>query len=192
MTSPPVVPPSPDAFNPYAPPKSNLSVDAVQPVFDLTREEVESFVGPKHLYYWKMWQRVGAAGGTKAGFNGAAFFFNLFWLLYRKMVREFFIGFGGLVAVSVALAVLSSATGHDLSQLDRVIQIVVGVAVGMLGNSLYLRRARRAIAAARAEEPDLARRRLLLAQRGGTSFLLAMVGTVASVALAALAQFAAH
>jgi Protein of unknown function (DUF2628) len=177
-------------INPYAAPAAALpaSQDTVPQAHDLTRDEVKSFVGNNHAYYWGSWQRTATKGGLLAGFNGAAFFFNLLWLLYRRMHREFWIGCGAVVAANIGLVILGIVTERNVDRLTRVIDVAVAATVGMLGNGLYLRRARRVIAAARAEEANPERRMHLLTVRGGTSALWPLVGVVVlAVLLAVLA-----
>jgi hypothetical protein len=175
-------------INPYAAPATSVAgPDAEEAsALDLTRDEVRSFVGEKHRYYWGAWQRSATKGGFLAGFNGAAFFFNMFWLLYRKMHREFCIGCGAMVAASGGLAVLGEVTGKDLNGLDRVVNVAAAATVGMLGNGLYLRRARRVITTARVEEADPERRMQLLTARGGTSILRALAGAAGTMVIGAL------
>jgi hypothetical protein len=62
--------------------------------------------------------------------------------------------------------------------------------VGSIGVGLYLRRARRVIAAARLAEPDLERRLALLRRKGGTSVLWPLV--VAALLIAAIVLGAAY
>ena len=45
-------------------------------------ELLKTFVGEKFAYYQQKWQH---APGQFKGFNIAAFFLGVFWLIYRKM-----------------------------------------------------------------------------------------------------------
>jgi hypothetical protein len=176
-----------DGLDPYAPPRSDtVSPDRPLVVTDLTREQVHSFVGRRSGYYWDRWSRA-ELGRKFAGFNWAAAFFNLTWLLYRRMYREFGIGLGAMAVLGLAEAFLEPMIGKDNSAtLSRIDNLVPVVALGILGNWLYLRRARDAIARTR-HLATPAERHAFLAARGGTSWLAVLVGVGASVALVAAA-----
>lgn len=183
--SPPTVP-----QNPYAPPREtsgphSLAVDSAAP---LSREEVRAFVGKSADYYWRHWFSREQVHLASAGFNKAAFFLNLSWLLYRRMYREFWVVTGLLFVGEIALGFLEQMLNStaDTRPLDRLIQIALGVTVGVLGNGLYLRRAKIAVAAVRAQESDPQRRLELIEKKGGTSWPAALLGTAGLVSLGAL------
>ena len=183
-------PPPSGPINPYAAPQTPAdlaSVPATTAAHDLTREEVEAFVGNKHTYYWRRWQR---AAGVRAGFNIAAFLVSFAWLLYRKMYREFAIGLAILLGVGFLQGLVESLAETKLGIPDRLLDFAVAFTVGMLGNGLYLRRARLAIASARAQEPDPERRAELLRARGGTSLIALLIGIAAFIALGVFAAMA--
>jgi hypothetical protein len=182
--------PPPPSINPYAAPAVPVdTVDAgAASTLDLTRDEVSIFVGKNSGYYWRVWQQAAPNKELLLKFNWAALFFNLSWLLYRKMYREFLIGFGAIIGLGLAVGVVGVVAGTNLDGFDRVLNLGVAVAVGMLGNGLYLRKARRVITAARAEEPQGERRTYRLAARGGTSWLAAILGAVGGAAISALAR----
>jgi hypothetical protein len=184
-------PPTPGVINPYAAPETpvDLAGMAGPSAHDLTRDEVAAYVGPKSAYYWRAWQRA-RGGGLRAGFNWAACIFNLGWLLYRKMYREFLIGFGASFGASFALAFIGAAAGKGVDGLDRVVNLGLAVTVGMLGNGLYLRRARQAIGTARTQVADPAERALWLTTHGGTSVLSLLIGLGISVAIGLLVGLA--
>jgi len=182
----PVDPSRAVAHNPYAAPQADTS-GAEPDALDLTFEEASAYVGPRHLKYWRAWRRTSAKNKALLGFNWAAMFFNLGWMLYRKMYREFLVGLGILFGIGVIQSLLESQASIDVKSIDRATNVAFGAACGMLGNALYLRKTRRAIAEARAREPDLAKRRELLARLGGCSWLGPIIGIAVSVAFTALA-----
>ena len=92
------------------------------------------------------------------------------------MYREFFILVAAVFGVGVLHGLVQSLTGQNLDVVDKLTNIVVGVAIGMYGNSLYLRRAQREIGKARTQEPDPERRAALLRARGGTSWIALLLG----------------
>jgi len=111
-------------------------------------------------------------------------------MLYRKMYRETLVGFAILLAVGVLQGLAAYTTGMNLNALGRVEDIAVAVTMGMLGNGLYLRRARRIIADVRAREPDPERREALLRARGGRSWLGILIAVVLTIAGAVVASMA--
>jgi hypothetical protein len=172
--------------NPYAPPREeSLPLSVTDLGTPLTREEVQAFVGPaKSGYYWRHWFAREQRHLASSGFNTPAFFLNLWWLLYRKMYREFWIGAGTLIVAEFVMGMLTSQGPHalDLTRaLERVIQIVLAVTIGALGNGLYLRRAKIVVAAARARESDEERRQVLIRKAGGTSWVALLTGIVGTV-----------
>jgi uncharacterized protein DUF2628 len=184
-------PPPAGPINPYAAPETPADMASAVGigVHDLTREEVEAFVGDNYKYYWGNWQRA-VAGGLRAGFNWPAFFLNFAWLLYRKMYREFFIGIAAVIGLGIVQGVVESLTEKNLDALDKVENIVIAVTMGLLGNGLYLRKARREIGRARAQEADPERRAALLKARGGTSWIGLLVAIALGIGFGVLAAMA--
>jgi hypothetical protein len=67
-------------------------------------------------YYLARWGRIAPDGSRASGFNAAAFFLTLFWLLFRRMYRAFWIVLG-LVTASVVLEDLAlAAVGLEEAQ----------------------------------------------------------------------------
>ena len=184
-------PPPAGPINPYAAPETPADMASLVGItpHDLTHEEVEAFVGDRHAYYWGNWQRA-VGGGLRAGFNWAAFFLSFAWMLYRKMYREFFIWIGVVFGLGVLQGVVGYLTEKNLDGLDKVQNLVIAVTMGMLGNGLYLRRAKRVIGNARAQEPDPERRAALLRARGGTSWIGLLVAIAVGIGFGVLAAMA--
>ncbi len=68
---------------------------------------------------------------VKEGFNWPAFFFNIFWALWRRLWLVAI----GLVAISLAIAIIAKAIGLALSG-QAVLIIGWSVIVGMLANDV--------------------------------------------------------
>jgi Protein of unknown function (DUF2628) len=152
--------------NPYASPQAELSAPPPETPAELTKEEVEAFVGSERAsYFWGVWRPSAPSLWLFAGFNWAAVVLNVVWLLYRKMYREF----GVAIALIVAGAVLSIPLG--IAEVGSLVNAVVVVVIGALGNGLYRRRARLVIGAARAREPELEKRLAILRKKGGVAWL---------------------
>ena len=178
--------------NPYAAPETSAEKAGVPsgPAHDLTREEVEAFVGAKHRYYWAMWQH--AKGDNLAiGFNWAALVFNFGWLLYRRMYRQFFVAMGASLLATFVVGIILSAAAGRVQSLEKLVRFAIAITVGVLGNGVYLRHARREIGAVRALQADPAQRSALLVARGGTSWIPVLVGFAATISLTVLIALAA-
>jgi len=179
-------PPAPSpAENPYAPPLSDTALaDTSGGRGDLTDEEIRAFVGENHDYYRGKWARANRTGGFYAGFNVAALIVSTLWLLFRKMYLAFAVLFLAQVAVMFVAAVAGSLLGGDASQV--MIGVFAGLAVtkvtiGFLGNGLYLRRARRAVGAARLRGSIGESNVPYLVTQGGTSMAAVAVGILANI-----------
>lgn len=130
----------------------------------MTREEVETFVGANHRVYWDLWQPALQDHKWFAGCNVAAGAFSFAWLLYRRMYREYFVLAAGELALGCVLVFASAdsaARGLPLA-----LSVLVNVGLGLLGNSLYLRRCRAAVEDVRQREPEPALRPSLLKPLG--------------------------
>ena len=76
-------------------------------------------------------QKIKASGKTFApSWNWAAFFFNIYWLIYRRCYKWAAIAYGGMV---VASGVLTGITGI----LGVLMPIIIMVVSGLFGDSLY-------------------------------------------------------
>ena len=159
-----MLPVQPPEMNPYSPPAEAAGIGCVADAVPPTREEIEAFVGPNSRVYLDLLQPVLARGPLFAGFNLAAAFFNVIWLLYRKMYTEF-------AAVLAIEAVVVRVGPRNDPLLGVGIYLGAAIALGSIGNGLYLRRLRMAIGRARNREPDAHARLLLLSRWGGRSWL---------------------
>lgn len=158
---------------PYRPPKAPLTDDAQSSAGRPTEEELRSFVGETRdampageNYYLPRWLPLMEHGGGFAGFNWAAAFWTVPWLVYRKMYRF-------AVVFWIATMLFAAGTGLLLDEgIGRVLLLqLAGFCVGgLLGNMLYYRQATRIILQLRSTAADH-ERAALLAARGGTSGL---------------------
>lgn len=91
------------------------------------------FVGKNYAYYAKKWDAAIRPGSLK-GYNVAAFFLGVFWLVYRKMYQYAAI-FMGLIALDIVIESLLPNPLPDA--VSHGINIGIAVAFGALGNTLY-------------------------------------------------------
>ena len=181
-------PPVEQAPNPYAPPRADPGADAADAeaaAGGITRQEMQAYVVKNGQYYWRAWSRMQERRRSYAGFNVVAFLFSVLWMGYRRLYVEIAVATAAVIASNVASSLLERyVLPTDMSRsVDLALSLAYGVAFGAVGNMLYLRRARLAIAAARADEPDSKARMALLARRGGTSGAGVLVGVAAIVAV---------
>jgi hypothetical protein len=174
----------------YAPPTDNTSTSPAPGSGGgecITYEEAMAFAGPKKgSYYHRVWMRLRGEPGLIRGFNGAAFFLSIAWLLYRKMYTEFAIATGALVSLGIAEELLGLNNSSGQRALDRAVNIAIATTFGFIGNGLYYNRARRIIFAARQSEPDEKRRLEVIAKKGGTDIWLTLAGMIGLVVLLAI------
>jgi hypothetical protein len=112
----------------------------------LTQDQVRAFVGPNANYYVERWHPIHELWGSRAlGFNWAAFFLALSWMLYRRMYRTFWIALGVwvgsvmLLTVACTAAILTHAVvlGVLLFGVVVVLPIVFQVIIGVYGTYWY-------------------------------------------------------
>jgi Protein of unknown function (DUF2628) len=181
--------------NPYAAPQTEPAAAPPGPGDAPTREELQAFAGENAPYYWERSARRGHNGGLLAGWNWAAAFLSMLWMLHRRMWKEFSIVVGVMVVWGVIEGVAEAMldVGAETSRgIERLGNAVFGLVMGMIGNGLYLRRARRVV---------LESRRLLgsdpqaqlahLAKRGGTSWIAPLIAVAIGAVLAILVVMAA-
>jgi len=113
---------------------------------NLTPDQVRSFVGSRAEYYLARWSRIQLQQGRALGLNWPAFFFTVFWLLYRRMYRVFWMVMGLVVISGLAQAALEELIGSDVSRLsDAVLGIAVSATFGTFGTYWYYLHAERRI-----------------------------------------------
>lgn len=151
-----------------------------------TVQELRAFVGESSAdYYIQAWGPALDGRGRAGGFNIAAFFFTVTWLLYRKMYRVSLLVCGlALAEVALEAAVLrafrrTERAAEALGGVSCFASLVFVVVVGTYGNAWYLGHARRVIAEVRARRLPEEQHLKALAWRGGTSLTAALVLSVA-------------
>jgi hypothetical protein len=155
-----------NADNPYRSPTRipESLVDRSEP----TEDELRAFFGDNAEYYLTSWAKK-AEHGWWAGFNWAAFLFFLMWCLYRKLYLVFFIAFGFLTALGLANLPVA---------VYWVICLAAWISCGMLGNHIYLRRARSVISRYRQSAADPDEQIRLISKAGGRSRVALALGLV--------------
>jgi hypothetical protein len=160
--------------DPYVPsPVCAKSSGAIADAEEPSRDEIEAFVGAEGPVYWDMMRESVSSYSLIAGFNVAAALLPLVWLAYRKLYRECALAMIALMIGGATIGAIPYLRQHFGAIL--VNYFVAATSIGLLGNGLYLRRIRIAVARARRSEPSLDRRCYLLREQGGTSWFAVVI-----------------
>jgi hypothetical protein len=166
------------SVNPYSPPRAE-SHQASGGIPELTLEEMRAFLGGQDGYYESKWSRPNLSGGWYSGFNGAALIFGSLWMFYRRMYLEGAIFFLVRTGLGWGWYLFGGYLPQGLTgRLNWLIGVSCALASGFLGNALYLRRARKAVAEARLD-PDRPGSLGVLMRLGGTRAGAVWVGILA-------------
>ncbi|MCA9716728.1 MAG: efflux RND transporter permease subunit [Myxococcales bacterium] len=157
------------------PPGRDALIDDAEPPPEAARlrgseDELEAFVGGRHPARWRgiwsAWLRTGVAP-----FSFAALVGSLVWLAYHKLGREL-----AWMTILVVAPTLAAVARHAYPEVTPswfahlwIIATLAIVVAGFSGTRWLCERAARELLAARAREPDRARRLELLRRRGGVS-----------------------
>lgn len=95
------------------------------------REERRGFYIQKNIdYYINKFSKM-QMSGSSISWNWCAFLFSSYWLIYRKMYKEF-------AVVAVLEVILIPIVGSFISMVNS-LAIVVNILVGLYGNNLYMK-----------------------------------------------------
>lgn len=143
--------------------------------------KVIAFVGRNSVYYIRAFRKI-EEGYTS--WNWAAFFFNWFWLGYRKMIKEAIIIFvitgiigfvAGIVAGSYGLIKNKETFIAYMDTIGLITWLILALFLGFYGNSLYYRHVKRKIMEIEALGLDAQSENAALMKEGGTSLLYALL-----------------
>jgi hypothetical protein len=173
------------APNPYQPPRA--ATEAESETADITRLELRAFAGQGGDYYWWRWTRSGQRNRLWLSWNWPAAIFSLLWFSYRKMWREFLVIMLSDLAWGVVESMVATWLGRETLLGIWLDMLLYSVVLGLLGNFLYVRRARLEVGEARRKFPDdQARQTAQLSSVGGTSWWWVLAGLGLSVAAGVL------
>lgn len=166
--------------NPYAPPTTDA--DSSFSGDDPGTSALRAFVGPGANRYLQRWSKARSGQGQAVSLHIGAFFFGPVWFAYRKLYRELTVVLLGIVGLGAAQVVYEEMSGEAFpTEIDGALNVGIGVALALVANPLYLRRAKLVIAAVQVGDEEERLREI--ARRGGTSWpsvlaLLAFGGLV--------------
>lgn len=120
-------------------------------------DEIMRFVGKNSQYYQNKFDTI-TKTGSKTTWNWAAFFLNIYWLLYRKMYLQA----GGLFLVKVVL--------NFIPYIGWLVSIGVSIAFSMYANSIYLDHVQKKLS--EINTLDYSQREFDILKKGGTNIVL--------------------
>ncbi len=119
--------------------------------------DVRAFVGPNADYYLQAWTEADPNGGLQAlRWNWPAFFFNVMWMLYRRMYKYFFISLVALIGLGAVGGVVEALLGvpPGARWLDIPRNLLVAVFFGAYGSWFYYRHTNWKLAQTKAHHTD--------------------------------------
>ncbi|MCL2818376.1 MAG: DUF2628 domain-containing protein [Actinomycetia bacterium] len=125
--------------------------------------EAATFIGPNADYYIPRFQQM-EASGSPMSWNWSAFFFGLFWMLYRKMWLYALIAWAVLFVLELVPVI------------GQIVPFVAWIGLGLFGNFIYKKFVEEELAKAAPLAP--AERKAQLAARGGISWIPAIIAGV--------------
>lgn len=137
-------------------------------LIDMTADrELELFVGEKKRnYYVPIFQKFAdPANKQYTSWNVAAFFLTFFWLSYRKM---YVLAIGMSAGFFIITEILPDKLTTPLG-------IAVGVFLGLYGNKFYYDHSQKEINKIKSKTTDLNIQQKIMADKGRTSILFAIV-----------------
>ncbi|MBK5722054.1 DUF2628 domain-containing protein [Dysgonomonas sp. Marseille-P4677] len=136
-----------------------------------------TFFGNESSYYEERRERLLA--GSSTVFNPYAFFLGFFWMAYRKMYVEILV----LAAVTTIIeCLIYFAFEIDNPSVDRVVNLVWAIIVGLYANTFYIKKATRTIEQAKEMYANTSDQLDYVEKQGGTSAIgPVIVGIVIAV-----------
>lgn len=131
-------------------------------------------------YYLNKLERY--KNGSPYLFNVYAFFFGIFWFMYRKLYVEGLIILIVIVVESLLESFITTGFSETTGKtIGYAINIVMAIMVSMLANVLYLRKAQREVEKAKLLNLDEDNLLKYLQQKGGVSYWFLVLAIVVLV-----------
>lgn len=128
---------------------------------DFDNRDMVNFIQKKTEYYIPKFKDIQESYKTTS-WNWAAFFFNSWWFLYRKMYA---IGFGIIIADIVI--------GMVVPYLSLIASIAIAVISGLYGNIAYLKHIQKQLDSFRQMEENIKQR--LILSKGGVNIVIPII-----------------
>lgn len=128
--------------------------------------DMKTFIGSSSSYYINKFNEIEYNNG-QIKWNWAAFFFNIYWVVYRKMYV--------LATIMLFVELLFELIIDDES-MSRCISFIISILCGMYGNHFYMKHAEKHVQAVK--YMDITAKERYLKSKGGTS-VSAVIGFLA-------------
>ena len=128
---------------------------------DFDNKDMINFIQKRVEYYIPKFKEIQELYKTTS-WNWAAFFFNSWWFLYRKM---YVIGFGIILADIVI--------GSIIPSLSFLINIVIAIISGLYGNIVYLKHIQKELEPLNNMDEDIKQR--LILNKGGVNIVIPII-----------------
>ena len=128
---------------------------------DFDNKDMINFIQKRVEYYIPKFKEIQELYKTTS-WNWAAFFFNSWWFLYRKM---YVIGFGIILADMVI--------GSIIPSLSFLINIVIAIISGLYGNIVYLKHIQKELEPLNNMDEDIKQR--LILNKGGVNIVIPII-----------------
>jgi len=162
---------------------SESQTEAIEdsPSLGTMSDDLKAFIGPNADKFAKVWVKMGTTKKPSAiGWSWPAFLLGFVWFLYRKM----YIAGGLLLLIPMVLALMFPDNNGG--------SIGLAVCLGMLGKSWYLASAKKKIVKINERVVSPEDKAEQIAQAGGVSVPMGIVGGLIYTATIALAIYAIY
>ncbi|EEF79468.1 hypothetical protein MDMS009_2055 [Methylophaga thiooxydans DMS010] len=143
-----------------------------EPIINTKDALYHAAIGHKYEdYYRDGFDRFAREGNTGASWNWPAFFFSLYWMLYRKMwypAAGYFLA--GILITIIALP--TAKDGAGVTTVDIVYLVGAFIIFPMYANALYYKKCNELIATARFNHPNPNEQLSYLKRKGRTSSIV--------------------
>lgn len=137
----------------------------------LDSNKIKAFAGDETEYYVQKWEAIEKGSVIGESFNGAAFLFNIFWLLYRKLYWQALLVVLAFVVVAIFVEA-STSVGVLLAKYGGLIVMVI---LGTWGNYLYLKKYQKTVRNSELLSSGPEEQMEYLRAKGGTANLLVIL-----------------
>ena len=134
---------------------------------DFDNRDMVNFIQKKSEYYIPKFKDI-QESYKSTSWNWAAFFFNSWWFLYRKI---YIIGFG-IILVDIVI-------GSLIPSLSLIVSIALAVISGLYGNIAYLKHIQKQLDSLRNIDEDIKQR--LILNKGGVNIVIPIILAIITI-----------
>ncbi|CEI73355.1 DUF2628 domain-containing protein [Romboutsia hominis] len=138
-------------------------------ISDIDIDDIEKFVFKNTHYYNEKFNKIKTTG-SKITWNWAAFFLNIYWMLYRKMYLQA----GAIFLGSILIA--------QIPYLGAILSFGLSIAIGMYSNALYLNHIQRKLT--EVQHLDYEMKESMIIKKGGTNIVIPLIAVGICIVIA--------